>query len=425
MRKWLFPQMSDLIYFLKDFVLLGAYLRYFIFPTSQERFFIKRNFIYILILLLAGWILFQAFNPSLGSPFVGILGIRGYLLYIPLIWLIPNLFQSEAELQRFLRNYLLLTIPVCLLGVAQFFSPPGSPINVYVPVEGVDPEAVVTFGQEVTRARVTGTFSYIAGHSAYLSFCYSLLLVLLAREQTQRWRWIYAFETLLVVANAFMTGSRSVILFIVLFSGIYFGLKSIKHPGEMFKTVGRIILPSMAIVVAAMIWFQPAMDAFWTRAATSEDVNNRILDSFTQVGAYSQFSQYKGLDGYGAGATHQAAPIVRSLFNLPPGEALPATEGETGRVFLELGPIGFLLWYGLRLTLIIALGSLFLQLKRPLLKDLALAACLTQLILITGHLVFHHTFLPHFWFLSSFIFLLPRLEQQRRFVAKVTRMQIP
>ena len=30
LRKWVLPQASDLIYFLKDLVLLGAYLRFFL-----------------------------------------------------------------------------------------------------------------------------------------------------------------------------------------------------------------------------------------------------------------------------------------------------------------------------------------------------------------------------------------------------------
>ncbi|PSO73397.1 MAG: hypothetical protein BRC37_09705, partial [Cyanobacteria bacterium QH_3_48_40] len=29
LRKWAFPQLSELIFFLKDFVLIGAYLSYF------------------------------------------------------------------------------------------------------------------------------------------------------------------------------------------------------------------------------------------------------------------------------------------------------------------------------------------------------------------------------------------------------------
>jgi hypothetical protein len=97
---------------------------------------------------------------------------------------------------------------------------------------------------------------------------------------------------------------------------------------------------------------------------------------------------------------------------LPRGEFIPTYyEAEMGRVALELGPIGFGLWYGLRVSLLISLWLVFRKLKRPFLRELALAAFLIHAIQINGHLVFHHTFSVYYWFLSGFIFLLPRLEQ--------------
>ncbi|MGB0564886.1 MAG: hypothetical protein ACPGVO_24285, partial [Spirulinaceae cyanobacterium] len=105
-RKWLLPQASEFIYFFKDFVLFGAYLRYFFYPPPGDRFPIRNNLVTIAILIASGWCIFQAFNPYLGSPIVGLLGIRSYLFYIPLIWMIPSLFRSEEELYTFLRNHL-------------------------------------------------------------------------------------------------------------------------------------------------------------------------------------------------------------------------------------------------------------------------------------------------------------------------------
>jgi hypothetical protein len=91
------------------------------------------------------------------------------------------------------------------------------------------------------------------------------------------------------------------------------------------------------------------------------------------------FIQYKQLDGYGTGATHQAAPLLRQALDLPTGEVIPVPyEGEIGRILLELGPIGFIFWYGLRVGILIALISTFWKLKRPFLRHLALAAFLIQ-----------------------------------------------
>ncbi|MEM9543456.1 MAG: hypothetical protein AAGA60_28675, partial [Cyanobacteria bacterium P01_E01_bin.42] len=142
-RKWVLPQASEFIYFFKDFVLLGAYLRYYLFPQGERRFPIKNNFVNIAVFIASGWCIFQAFNPNLGSPIVGILGLKSYLFYIPLIWMMPSLFRSEEEFFIFLRNHLFLLIPVGILGIVQFFSPIHSPINQYIPGRN---EPIATFG---------------------------------------------------------------------------------------------------------------------------------------------------------------------------------------------------------------------------------------------------------------------------------------
>jgi len=208
LRKWIFPQASDLIYFLKDFLLLGTYLCYFGFFNSTKQSLVKNSWINLLIFLVTGWCIFQAFNPSLGSLVVGFFGLRGYLLYIPLICIIPNLFQSREELNQFLRSHLLLVIPVGILGIAQFFSPPSSPINVYAPGEVTD---VATFGGGTGIVRVTGTFSYLSGFSVYLLVCFALLIPLVSLKQSRKWQCIYIAELFLVVVNSFMTGSRGLV----------------------------------------------------------------------------------------------------------------------------------------------------------------------------------------------------------------------
>ena len=122
LRKWVLPGANEWIYFLKDFVLLGAYINLYFLSKASNRWFFKITPINIFISLVSVWCLYQAFNPSLGSPLVGMLGMKFYLFYLPLMWMLPSLFQSELELYKFLRSHLLLLIPVGILGVVQFFS---------------------------------------------------------------------------------------------------------------------------------------------------------------------------------------------------------------------------------------------------------------------------------------------------------------
>ncbi len=403
LRKWVLPQASDLIYFIKDLVLIGAYLKYFLLSKNETKVVINNSFLKTLLLLSGGWCLFQSFNPSLGSSIIGLFGLRGYFFYVPLMWMFTSLFRSEEELYQFLRIHLLLLIPVGILGVIQFLSPASSLINVYAGGEAANAGFSGT-----DKIRITGTFSYIAGYVTFLTVCFSLLLPVLSRKQSLIWQWLATLELILLVANSFMTGSRSVVLSIVLFAVAYIGLSSLKDVSVIIIYLKRLTVPVVLAFVAGATWFRSAFDAFALRANSSDSLTERILNGFE----VTQFFTYKQLDGYGTGATHQAGKALRNALDLPVGELIPiGFESEMGRIALELGPFGFVLWYGLRISLVIALGLVFFKLKDPFLRQLALAAFLTHLIQISGQLVVNHTLLVYYWFFASFIFLLPHLEK--------------
>jgi hypothetical protein len=401
LRKWVLPQASDMIYFLKDLVLLGAYLRFYL--SSEPKYHGKAGFFTNTLLMCIVWCVFQVFNPSLGSIIVGLFGLKAYLFYIPLMWMLPSLFSSQEELYQSLRNYLLLVIPISILAIAQFFSPIDSPINVYA--AGTSATAAVD-----GNPRVTGTFPYISGFSTYLSLCFTLLIPLLSLRQTKIWQIITIAEVLLVTGTSFMTGARSLLLFEVLFLPGYFCLLWLTKPSTVSRSIKKFIIPVVSAFAVVPIFFSRAIEAFFNRANNSDNLNNRVFSAFDEPG---QAMQFKGFDSYGIGATHQAVPSLRNALQLPLGEVTPPAEGEMGRIVLEIGPFGFILWYGLRSILILSLLGIFLRLKTPFLRDLALVAFLFHAINFTGQMVFNNTFAIYYWFFSGFIFLLPQLEYQQ------------
>lgn len=412
LRKWILPQASDLTYFLKDIVLLGAYIKFYFLSPEDRKFTVVNDFLKIVICLVAGWCIFQAFNPSLGSPIVGFFGLRGYIFYIPLMWIMPNLFLSEEELRTFLRSHILLVIPVGILGIVQFFQP-GSVLNVYA--GGVDPAAVFA-GTDYLR--ITGTFSYISGYSVFLSICFALLIPIFIRENSLKWQILLAVAMALIIGNSLMTGSRGIIIFEIIFLVGYFALMLWQQPSLLNNYLKRFFAPIFVSFMFITLGIRPALDAFWHRASSSDQMVSRISDLFSVI----NYLQYKKLDGYGTGATHQAINSLRTILSLPRGEFIPTGfESEMGRITLELGPIGFLCWYLLRISLIIALGLLFLRLRKVFLKQLALAIFLVHIIHLPGQLVVNHTFLVYYWFLTGFIFLLPKLDKQEEF--KLTNLK--
>jgi hypothetical protein len=408
LRKWILPQASEQVYFLKDFLLIVAYLRYYL--TSEPKYPFKFSIFNILLILVFSWSLYQAFNPSLGSPIIGLFGLKAYFFYMPLMWLVPSLFKSEEEIYRFLRNYLLLAIPVCLLAVAQFFSPASSPINVYAGGQ----EANATLADGITR--VTATFPYLTGFSTYLTTCFSLLIPMLALSQTRLWKWLTIAEVFLVIATSFMTGARTLLLYEVLFVVGYFCTLFFAKPQEAARTTKKFFLPVMLMTAGLPGIFAKAIDAFSKRteaASKAESVNDRVLTPLTEPIALIQQMQFKAFDGYGIGATHQAVPILRRTLNLPVTQ-IPLAEVETSRVTIELGILGLLLWYLLRLALIFSTWQVLWRLESSWLRQLTLSAFLFQVLnLIAVHLVFNTTFAIYYWFFCGFILLFPELEYRQ------------
>ncbi len=96
---------------------------------------------------------------------MGIFGFKAYFFYVPLLFVLPAAFPSDAALYRFLRRYALISIPVGLLAMAQFFSPASSFLNTYA--RSNEDAYVATFGSS-TYVRVTATFSFITGYTTYL-----------------------------------------------------------------------------------------------------------------------------------------------------------------------------------------------------------------------------------------------------------------
>ena len=403
LRKWVLPQASELIYFLKDLVLLGAYASYYKTHIMYQKKYAHKTIFDLLVFVIAIWCAVEIFNPRLGSPIVGLLGFKAYVYYIPLVWILPKLFSTPEQFYSFLRNYLLLLIPIGILGIVQYFSPVTSPINRYAPGEVTD---IAGFGG---RVRITGTFSYLGGYGVYLMICFGLLLPLLSQAQSWRWRLLLGVALFLVVINSFMSGSRGVVFTQALLLILYLIFLGIRQPRATMHLLRQFALPALVVAYLAFTQFTVAIDNFMARVNGNQDLPSRIIHNFTDP---ARFIEYSGWIGYGIGATQSGGNTMRTMLGLPLGEWIPVYyESEMARVMLEIGPIGFVLWYLLRTTLVLLLFSTFWRLRTPVLRQFALMAFLIQLIQLTGQLVVNPTFNVYYWVLASFIFLLPQLDE--------------
>ncbi len=107
-----------ILYFGKDVLVGAVYLSFFAAVRRKEVSFFRPKF--LLPLLLFFWFgVLQVFNPASPSFAYGLLGLKLYFYYIPLVFIGYSLVDSEVVLRRFLLVLLALAGIVAGLGVAQ------------------------------------------------------------------------------------------------------------------------------------------------------------------------------------------------------------------------------------------------------------------------------------------------------------------
>ncbi|HEV2844004.1 MAG TPA: hypothetical protein VG477_04090, partial [Thermoanaerobaculia bacterium] len=309
-RKWLLPGAQDLVYFAKDVLLLGAYVGFFKdLPRLRLRLPPLAGF-YGVLLLAAVLGLLQIFNPALPNLLVGVFGFKAYFFYVPLLFIIPAAFPTDAALFQFLRRYALIAIPVGLLATAQFFSPASSPLNTYARTTQEN-AYIATFGSS-TFVRVTATFPFITGYTAYLLATVILILALLGAS---RWKFkgnLLMFGALaMTLLGMLMSGSRGPVLMIAVLFPIYWWLGVIRERGGGVA-FGRLLLALSLVAGVVVVLGEDALEAFLGRSSGgAADMRSRLT---SPVLSPWLLLPEAGLIGLGIGSTHQtAAALAPSL----------------------------------------------------------------------------------------------------------------
>jgi hypothetical protein len=412
-RKWFLPSLSDLVYFYKDFLMLVILVSYLL-NKPKPPFLLKHELKLFSIILsaFALYVVASVSNPGLPHPVVGLLGVKAYLLYVPLVFLVPRMFTTKESLVRFLKWYLIIALPVAILSAAQFIdSDPNSALNRYA----WDEKTLAATGLELnvasfqdsaggTYVRVTGPFSFLSGLATYLPTMFALLLGFMSqrsvRTSPKNFRWLYHVALAIVAATTFMTGSRGAVLNLCVMAVVFYGMASKE---DLLRRLRQAAIGIVLVTVSLTVFFPQAWDALYTRTFGGEDQiaegRGRVSEAFRLP---FDEAGYAGAFGYGVGATQNAVQVLMSKLNLPfMGEQIPIYyESEPGRVMLELGVVGFLLHLLLRLSIIATtLRACFLirDMEYKALAVAALAALVFPLLL--GGAVNQHTQNVYQWFL--------------------------
>jgi hypothetical protein len=348
----------------------------------------------------------SALNPNIRSVLLAAYGLKIYFMYVPLVFMMPYLFRNEKEMVRQLTWYALLAIPICLLGVLQWKSDRFSMMNTFA--SGMLETGATSFGFG-EHARITGTFSYLTGHTTFVIFFFTLHVALLSLQET-KWKWLLIGISLpLLTGNALMGGARASIV-TMSFVTLGFTIAAITGKVGSSKNFVLILIGGAVMALGGIAFmFTDAWTHWSARFQVSGDgMKTRVIDHplYALEKAYND----GGFSGYGIGTAHPATDAIREKLHFPPTrKKVPVYDNEMGQVLVELGAFGFLSWYGLRFVLFLLAWTSFLRSPPGAIRALCLAGVLTTGPFLLMSVVYNHT-ANFFTFALAGFALIPLLE---------------
>jgi len=411
LRKWVLPSAQVQIYLIKDVILLAAYLG-FLLDSRIKKLSSPKGVSLIRIVLIVAFVYgcMEIFNPNSPSILVGLAGLKTYFLYPPVAFILPYAIKSRQHFLGLIRRYLIMAIPVAVLGFVQIIAGPASFLNVYVSWTEDAPAILSYFGSNFEFVRTSGTFSYISGYTAYLTFMGFLAI---GYNMANGWRLkkniIPLAALTLIVGAMFTTGSRSPVFILLLTGPVILWLAAISRvlPAQTAMRL-CILIPILGIV--AMNISPQAFEAFMARTNASDS-------SETLYRFYSPLWQTSGVLvdapplGLGIGTTLPSAIAIMGV-DWPwwiKDELM--TEDESARVTVELGLIGLLLIYFLRVVIIVFALRCARSFRDPAYRAIGISLAVYLAMALVIPVILSPTAGLYYWGTLGLVLTMQRLEQ--------------
>jgi hypothetical protein len=354
-RKYLGNSMT--IYFAKDFLVGIAYVSFYFAKRRREVDIFKPPFLVPLVVFfaLAFVQVFNAFSPNI---MYGLLGMKLYFYYSPLMFLGYAMLRRPNDLDRFLKMSLVAGIVISGLGIAQsvlgvsFLTPDDNKDELYE-LSHLIRYSPVTHKEIFAPSSVfvsAGRFSY------YLILLWILAMgaqgyFLLSRKPGAK----YGFWGIGVVTVAVMiTGTRTPFVFVigsafVMTSAFLWGapwrwgqghhlVKALRR-GFLIGGLGLILMTEVFPTVIGGNW------SFFTETLSlsgeGSELANRVWD-YPMLNLTGAFLEGNWLTGHGTGMSSLGMQYVSRFLDQP----APAygVESGFGALVVEMGIFGLIFW---------------------------------------------------------------------------------
>ena len=302
---------------------------------------------YNILLLYFAYLFYHIIHPLQLTFYHGIFGVITHGGF----WLLMFFYVSNRHLFKpgqLMRLFLVVGIVEVVLGFTQYALPPTHFLNRYANMKII--KDVATVGDSV---RITGTFSYLSGFTAYLLF---VAFFIWATIRLKYPAWITVVGITFALITGFMTGSRTATVMTMLMVGPV--LVQEYSLQLLLKFLGRLIIPATLFFMFVLTNNQfplanritKAYDNFMDRVESNRESGEEQsrLNNFVYLDLGTRFKH--PFLGVGLGSTYQGATF---LFGTSPYVSqFGYAEDEYTRQLLEGGYLLLLLKFILSIVLV-------------------------------------------------------------------------
>jgi hypothetical protein len=425
-RKFMGNNMA--IYFAKDVLFLFLMLSFFVDCRRRKVRLFRPPFMIFLALFV--WLgILQVFNPASPHVIFGLMGLKLYYLYMPLLFAGYALFESEAGLRSFFWWNLIVADIIAGLGIAQsilghtFLNPEfaADDLRELSTLYRTAPVSGVVVYRPTSVFVSDGRFASYMTLSLLLAFGFAGYLLL----RSKKGRVFSALSVAVIAVAAVLSASRGAFMWCIidLIVGSLAFLWGAPWKQRQAARVVRAIFRTAAVIAAGLVILLLANpDALLGRVAfysetllpssSGYELGYRTFD-YPLLNFITVFQYPKWPYGYGIGTESLGVQYVARFFKVQP--PIYGVENGYGTLILEFGVLGLVIWILMTFSIIKACANIVVSLRGspwfPIAFVIAWYAFLLLFPFTIGGMVSYQNFTVQafLWLLIGILFRLPKL----------------
>jgi len=426
---------SVIIFFAKDVILGITYFSMLLARRKNQLLTFRPPFIVGLAIFF--WVATaQVFNPHSPSIFFGLLGMKTYFFYVPMMFAGYALLRTEEDLRKVLMLNMWIAIVVAGLGVMQSFG--GAE---FLTPEGMAPELYILSHEtrqapisHLITSRATSVFVSDGRFGMFLMLLFILAFgtagYLLLR--TKRGRPVVFVAIGLIALATLMSGSRgpliymiidAVVLGVAVFWGAPWRQRQVFRLGKAIRWMAIVGAVGITLAILLAPDAVKARWAFFSETMSPSSANSEISYrawEYPEKNLLSIFDQPNWQVGNGTGTASLGMQYVTKLIGVRPLGI--GAESGYGTLILEFGVLGPIVWTLWTVSLFFSAWRVVRKLKQTALFPIGFAIFWYAFMLL-GPFTFYglngyenYLNCAYLWLIVGMLYRLPGLlsEEQAR-----------